>query len=228
MFFGDVPRCQSVLGIAKKRLNVLEGRVSRSEGVQQGWQQPITLQTGEVIRLERSFNCDKIEIYSSQQVFEQPEAVKPKEYECLCNCNMAIGQVVATTLIGTPDTIYAGMGPTYAKYYLYDVAVCQSETFYAGFTEILGTDFTPWEPGRTVIVMAYHDFLFGCCLEDPAILGENFVQFTATGCAGIVDRDFLINPAKPELGSDIDSHDWRPTFRILPLCALPFQLWEAK
>lgn len=228
LLFGDIPRCQSIIGVAKKRLNVLRDRVDRSNGVQQGWQQPVILQTGEVIKFERSFNCDKIEIYSSRQVFEQPEIKKVKEYECLCNCNMAIGQVVARTLIGTADTVYANMGPTFAKYYLYDVAICQNEKLYAGFTEILGTDFTPWEPGQQVIVMAYHDFLFGCCLEDPAVLGENFTKFVATGCAGIVDNEFLINPAHPELGSNIDNHDWRTTFRILPLCALPFQLWETK
>lgn len=228
IFFGDIPQCQNVLGIAKKQLNVLRSRIDRSDGVQQGWKQPITLQTGEVIRLERSFNFDKIEIYSSQQVFEQPEEVKRKEYECLCNCNMAIGQIVARTLIGTADTIYANMGPDYAKYYLYDVAVCQNSTFYAGFTEILGTDFTPWEPGQTVIVMAYHDFLFGCCLEDPSVLGESFLQFSATGCAGSIDNAFLLDPAHPEIGSDLNNHDWRTTFRILPLCGLPFQLWEVK
>jgi hypothetical protein len=217
-----------VLGVAKSRLKLLEKRIARSEGVQQGWQQPFMLPSGEVIRFEASFHSSKIEIFSSKAVFDGYEPQKIAERVCLCNCNMAIGQVVARTLIGTADTIYENLGSDYAQYYLYDVAVCQSEIFYAGFTEVLGTDFTPWEPGQTVIVMAYHDFLFGCCLEDPAVLGEGFAQFSATGCAGSVDKAFLFNPASPELGSDLDNHDWRTTFRILPLCALPFQLWEVK
>jgi len=226
IFYGDFDRCQAVLGVAKSKLRLLDARVSRSPGVQQGWQRPITLPTGEVIRLESSFGSGKIEIYSSREVYEQPPELKQEERECLCNCNMSLGLVVARTLSGTADTVYQTIGTNLSPFYIYDVAICQSAKFYAGFTEIIGTDFTPWEPGQQVVVMAYHDFLFGCCLPEP--LGEGFEQFVALGCAGIVDRDHLFDPSKPELGTDMDDHDWRTTYRILPLCALPFNLWEVK
>jgi len=92
--FGDIARCQLVLGVAKSRLVVLQDRIKRSNGLlKQGWQQPFTLATGEIVRLAVNFNTSCIEIYAGPQpVFESiemKEIIEELFYKLLIDCSTA-------------------------------------------------------------------------------------------------------------------------------------------
>ena len=225
VFHGDRTRCQAVLGEARSRLVLLQDRMARSGGmIQQGWQRPIQLMTGEIVRLAVSFNTSIIEIFApaNQQVasFEAAE----EAWKCFCNCNMAIGVVTSAIYTGTPRTIYEAYGLREAPFLVCSVDVCQQERLFVGFENIIGSDFTPWQVGQQVIVMAYNRFLFGCCLESVEMIGPEYAIFSATGCLGEVDTTRYLNPTHPEYGVNIDDHDWRTTFRIIPFCALDVPL----
>lgn len=230
IFHGDYGRCQMAMGNAKRVLTKLYQTLGAEDGlIQQGWQPATPLFTGEVVQCHIGLGFDTIHIYA-EVGGEQADIEVAKEVirECPCNCNMSVGTILSRTLSRTPGTPYFDIGLVEAPFYIYTVEICQNNDGYILFENIIGSDFTPWEEGQQVIVMAYHDFLFGCCLPDPGILGDNFAQFTASGCSGIIDTGHYKYPAHLDQGMDMNNHGWRTTFRILQMCALPIPLWEEK
>jgi hypothetical protein len=165
---GDRARCQSVLGVARSRLALLQERLQRSGGmVKQGWQQPLQLTTGETVNLAVSFNTSIIEIFAPhyEPIFAAPAVGMVSE--CFCKCDIALGVVIYV-----PDLPVHGV-------YLLKVEVCNRDK-YLLYENIIASDFTRYVVGQQVLVMAYNDFEFNC------FAGE----YTATGC------DPIVNPAE--------------------------------
>jgi len=118
------------------------------------------------------------------------------KYECLCNCNFSVGIILAVNDI-----------PDEAQYKALDILICRSKDRYKLYRNIIGSDFTPWEAGMKVIVLAYNDFLYDCCQQN----------FNATGCKPIImpeDENHLPH-----------TEDWRTTYRVMPFCGLGIPKW---
>jgi hypothetical protein len=192
IFRGDIDRCKSVLGIARSRLFVFQERLKRSNGlIQQGWQRPINLITGEVIRLAVSFNTSVIEIIAEGYGPDKSYKLQEEGRKCFCDCNISLGIIIkiAEELKHSIQWI--------------DVIACNHEKLYVVYENIIPSDFTRYEPGQKVIVMAYYDFLYDC---------KNKI-FSSTGCS-------------PKKHAEIPENDtWRTTYRIVPLCALTIPQW---
>ena len=155
IFHGPYERCQAVLGIARSRLALLEDRLRRSNGtVQQGWQRPIRLDTGEVIRCGVSFNTSVVEIYAGGE----PEPLREISRECFCSCNLALGVVVKVHEEELESDVT-----------LYDVRVCNKKDRYLKYENIIASDFTPYVKNQKVLVMAYNDFQYVCCSQKPVV-----------------------------------------------------------
>jgi hypothetical protein len=162
---GDRARCQSVLGVARSRLALLQERLQRSGGrLKQGWQQPLQLSTGETINLAVSFNTSIIEIFAPSYGHEKQAAIITQFKECFCRCDIALGVVVTVPTL-----------PVHGVYFL-NVEVCNKDK-YLLYENIIASDFTRYVAGQQVLVMAYNDFDFNCEAS----------QFTATGCSPIVN-----------------------------------------
>jgi len=192
IFYGDRDRCQSVLGIARSRMFLLHERLKRSNGmIKQGWQRPITLITGEVVRLAVSFNTSVIEIIAGVSQPGENFNLIEEEQKCFCDCNLSLGIItkIDEELKQSIQWI--------------DLIACNHETIYVGYENIIPSDFTRYEEGQKVILMAYYDFLYDC---------KNKV-FSATGC----------DPKKS--ASELEDDSWRATYRIIPLCALTIPKW---
>jgi hypothetical protein len=228
IYHGDFIRCKRAEGNSRRMLAKLYESLGVNKGkVQQGWRPATPISTGEVVQLHIGIGFDTINIYAEDHVQVTDVRVAEKIFrECPCNCNMSIGVVLSRVLSGTVGTIYENVGSKEAPFYIYSVEVCQNKKGYVIYDNIIGSDFTPWQVGQQVIVMAYHDFLFGCCLADPQSMQENFAQFNATGCLGIIDKDYVRDIDHPELGMTMENYGWRTTFRILPMCSMPLQLWD--
>lgn len=166
VFHGDRTRCQAVLGEAKSRLAVLHGRMARSGGlIQQGWQRPIQLMTGEIVRLAVSFNTSVIEIIAPQhKPYLAPGPLPEAAQECFCRCDIALGVVVTVPVL-----------PAHGVYFL-DVEVCNKDR-YVLYENIIASDFTRYVAGQQVLVMAYNEFDYNCLAGLSA----------ATGCLPIVN-----------------------------------------
>jgi len=229
IYHGDLSRCKRAQGDAVRMLIKLYESLGINSGqVQVGWKPATQLYTGEVVQLHIGLALDVINIYApgGEEVIDLV-AVEKKIKECPCNCNMSIGSVIGAVLSGTADTLYETVGLTEAPYYIYSVEVCQQGKSYVVFENIIGTDFTPWEVGQKVIVMAYNAFMFSCCTPERLLL-PGFEYFQATGCEGIPDTGFIATDENPSPAEIMDDWDWRTSYRILPLCALPIAFWEEK
>jgi hypothetical protein len=187
-FSGDKARAISVRSIAEARLKMMQAQMQRS-GIKQAWQHQIDLPTGETISITASFNQGHIHIHAPQGGVK----VNEKEWECLCNCNYAVGIVTDKYKNNEND-----------PYYVFNVTACNREKRYIPYQNVLGCDFTPWEIGMPVILLAYNDFLFDC----------SNLNFNATGCIPIVDE--VETP---------HSEDWRPTYRVAQFCGLSLPKW---
>jgi len=196
--------------------------------VKQGWQQPIVLTTGEIVECHIGLAMDTINIFASreQQNYSVKSAIEESN-ECPCNCNMSLGFIRSAIMSGTPDTLYETVGLEQAPFPICSVEICQSSVSYVGFENIIGSDFTPWEEGQQVIVMAYKAFLFSCCRPDIQLMPE-FRFFNASGCSGYPSPAFVPTPEVPNPAEAMDQWEWRTSYRILQLCALPLMAWEKK
>lgn len=183
---GDRDSATEQIGYAEKLLIDLEERVSRSSsGI---WHDSITKEIpGGYVTCQTTLHLvTRRPIFQSIEIFVRPSGRKdrPKDYECPCNCNFSRGTVVEVE----PAT-------TERPYQVMQVAICHDEKWYVLYENVIGSDFTPWEVGMPVVVMAYHDFLFDCCNA----------AFNSTGCQPIEDMD-----------NEAHSSDWRSAVRILP------------
>jgi len=150
-FFGEKDKCQNVLGIARSKLNTLVNRLGQGMGmVQQGWQDPITLITGEVIKLAVSLNTCFIEIYAhglpQQGLGARQEIIKT---ECFCGCHFAKGFIIRAPYAPCCYSHLLSSPP------LYDIEVCQGQQDnkrFEFFINIPSMDFTPYLLGDPVII----------------------------------------------------------------------------
>ena len=156
---GDYSRCMAVKGIAMSKLRLLEDRLRRSNGmVQQGWQRPITLDTGEIIRCGVSFNTSVVEIYAGGLPVDEHVEVK----ECFCDCSLSMGII---TEVQTED-----LEPDVT---LYNVRACNKKYHYVFYENIIASDFTQYVKDQKVFLMAYNEFQYNCCTS----------KFAPTGCS---------------------------------------------
>lgn len=194
IFKGDIDRCKSVLGIARSRLVLLHDRLKRSNGMlQQGWQRPITLITGETIRLAVSFNTSIIEILAESRAGAQPQEVQAPTQKCFCDCNISLAIIISIA-----DEMKHGLQ-------WMSLIACNNKTSYVGYENIIASDFTRYEPGQKVIVIAYNGFVYNCA----SISNTSGV----TGCAPQVS---VYQPNVPA---------WLTTYRVIPLCGLLIPKW---
>jgi hypothetical protein len=216
IYAGDFNLCHKAKRRAVDLLTKLYQSLDISDGMQ-GWRPLTPIGSNAFAQLHIGLTCDTIVVYAGDAAESAGVQKAAESYKkCPCTCNMSLGMVASRVLSGTD--IYAAIGLKEAPFYIYSVNICQSEFTYVAFENIIGSDFTPWELGQKVIVMAYNKFLFGCCLPDPSILGENFEEFTAKGCLGVVEP----------ISDVISMRDyyWRTTYRILQIDALPFDYWK--
>lgn len=114
-----------------------------------------------------------------------------KKEKCICNCNFTTGiisKIQDDTIDGAP---------------LYNVLACFEKQKYVLYENVLASDWSEYSQGEKVILIAYNDFAYTCCIEETS----------PTGC----------NPTESELETSDD--DWRSTVRIIPWCGftIPFK-----
>jgi hypothetical protein len=115
---------------------------------------------------------------------------KKKKEVCVCNCNFTLGFVSAIT-------------GTLGEANLYSVVVCNNETVYVIYENILASDFTEYEQGEKVLLVPYNENTFQCCL--------GWQQ--TSGCV-------------PKISTETpESDNWRTTYRIIPWCAISVPEW---
>ena len=196
LFRGDRDKSEALIGRAKQVMLVLEN-IMRLRGLQQHSIR-VSPYPGAWIICSKVFGMRTVEIVTPVGGGVQEE---PTQRWCLCNCNFAVGFVMAVREEKLDDTIP-----------LYDVMVCQGADKYVLIENVLASDFTLYEEGFAVLVIPYYRMGFLCCTG-----GDGF----ATGCKA--DRSL-----EGEGGTPITDEDWRSTVRIIPWCGFALPKWVRK
>jgi hypothetical protein len=200
-YVGDFAKCARLEPIGREMVAKLKQFIKLSRGrIQQAWSPTVTTADGDRIRAVVSFNTAHIYIETfGRKKTERGEGYYfPIEEECFCTCDLSFGTITKVHTEKLDDWIP-----------LYDVECCYKGESLVNYENILASDFSIYRVGQNVLVMAYHDFLYGCCA-----LGEDYADGVATSCQPAVES---------RLKTDLL---WRATYRIVPICPDAIDEWE--
>ncbi len=183
---GNLEESKRLIGEADSQLRILEQQMT-FQGLKQAVR-TVRPFPGVLIQCWSCFTQQGVRIITPGG---QPDKVEITLRECLCGCNFAVGQIVEVIEVENAD------------YKLYTVKACNSKT-YTQYENILGSDFTPWEVGQVVLLMAYNDFLYDCCNS----------TYNSTGCSPLKDET-----------NEVLAESWRSTYRIVPLDGAKIPKW---
>lgn len=173
------------IGPAKSQLRILENQL-RMNGFPQG-RRMVTLNQRIKVHCWVCFNFKGVTVYCDGGGKEEEIWTK----ECPCNCNFTVGlvkEIQEETIDDAP---------------LYIVSACKKERQYTVYENILASDWTKYEPGERVIMIAYNDMEYLCCSTGTG----------PTGCSPLISD----NPTT--------SDAWRSTVRIIPWCGADIPKW---
>ena len=120
-----------------------------------------------------------------------PEPPNPTPLICICNCNLSLGWILEVQT----DTVNGAP--------LYTVMACNSDgRSYIQYRDILASDWSKYVEGQPVLMVPYQSMAYLCCTDKTG--GASLVR----GCSPLVSAE------------EIESSDWRTTYRILPWCAV--------
>lgn len=188
IWYGDIDAAKALQGTGKKYLNQLNTDLS-FQNVKTGRSEK-RFADGTVITSVVNHNLSEVHIF----VPVKDQGPAQDDRMCLCNCGFSVGQIVRVT------------GEHIGEARLYDVAICNNETKYILYQDILASDFSEYHEGQVVILIPYNDNIYSCCSQ----------SIKPTGCAPIKTLNVKA------------SDYWRTTYRIIPWCGSSLPKWRYK
>lgn len=183
---GNRQECDALGGQARRVMLILDNMMRL--GKLQQHEIRFAPYDGAIIVARNTFGRRVVDIYAGAPPPPPPELV---EYECICNCNLAIGWVLELQV----DTIGGAQ--------LYTVMACNRQgKVYVPYQDVLASDFTPYEIGQMVVLVPYNGMAYLCCTDKTG--GESMIR----GCSPIVSTE------------NKDANEWRTAYRMIPWCAL--------
>ncbi len=194
---GDKDAGRTLIGAADSQLRILEQQMT-FQGLKQAYR-TVRPYPGVTIYCWSCFTLQGVTISTEGGKKQFEEQLR----ECWCNCNFAVGKIME---------VYEDL----KDYRVLDVIACNNEVRYVRYENILGTDWTPWEKGMPVILMAYAGKIFRCDHSDFASLGSS------KGCRPIDsgDTDDVLSGS-----TTLHEEGWYPTYRVVPICGLNTPKW---
>lgn len=183
---GSRQACEALMGQARRVMLILENMMRLNGNKQQEIR--FVPYDGAMIIARQFFGTRVIDIFAGS--LPPPPLLAPEKV-CLCNCNFSVGWILEEQV----EMVNGSQ--------LYTVAACNNKgKVYIPYTDVLASDFSPYEVGQRVIMIPYNTMAYLCCTDKTG--GESQLR----GCSPLVSED------------SIDSESWRTAYRILPWCAV--------